>query len=433
MPKEKLASAPGDGDDKKSDKVDLKETIQTDEMQSKLAAFQMPTLADQFEDIEESDDSSEVSDDSDHQEDEQEEKDKKPVKDVKFKREKGFTRMQIEERKKAEKEAAEAKSSLEQISKERDELAAKIATLEEKKENATTDKQYDSLEQKIQALESQMTEKEDQYKKIIEDKDKRIAFFDFTEHPRFRQEFIVPTQEAFAEIIGLVGKDPEARQMLTRVVAANNAALQTHDEESERYEQTRDELISSIVENLPGFRQSLATNLFQKLIGTTQNQAKAVAKWEEMVQGWKTEDVEMQREAAVKQRKYWDNLFESEDKEVSSEIEINEDLQKIIDDEGIDIDISDDERAAKGAIGATNKVTEKEIASVIAKGKQYKKLKGVIQAQQSRIKSLEDIVAKYRGSAPDTRGSGGGSTNERPEKGATMRDKISQFRPPGIR
>lgn len=344
-----------------------------------------------------------------------------------FRRENPFEKKR-REAEEATSQAGEYKTKYETSEAERIRIEGELAEARQKLEDAGSDKDRKTAQQEVQAAKDELARVTEDSKKERDALMSRIEFHDLRESPRFQQEFVAPVVSLYQQIDKAIGSESENKQLLASALNANGSALATEGDEQTYYESIRDQAFTQLAEKLPGFTARRLEALIGDFLVKTERQAEALKNWEPTRQRIMHEAQQQQREAQVGQKKFWDGLYKETGEEVDSQVPVNEELEKILKDNSIEVDFESDAVIAKGCM-TDAKIKERDVTRILNQGRAFSRATAYMKAQEIKIKGLEALVTKMRGSDPGNLGDRGGNNVDQQRTTPSLADKFSRHRP----
>lgn len=315
-----------------------------------------------------------------------------------------FTKEQIRKREEAERIAKELEEKYQNVSKERDELNQKIKELEEQMKKASSSEAFEkALAERDQAIKDR-EEVLEKIKKENEELKRRMAPQQLMELPEFQKDYVEPIRAIGEETIRMLDGDQNAIDKLTAVANLNALSLNAQSEEDrQRYERQRDELISEIADGLPQFRQRRFNQQLEEMIRLSR------LRHEKMLEAEKTYNEYMlaRKESSINAQKKiveeWGGAYREISDKLAPQLEVPEEVKNYIESNGIKPPAGTeiDEKIAESAIldGAKD-YTPSQVARVLRQGAIYGKVIAQRDALLKMVKELEETVAELKGSRP---------------------------------
>lgn len=306
---------------------------------------------------------------------------------------------------KAEEAEARAKRFEEEIKALREQELPKIQKeLEEarsKVNDATTTKEYQEAMRQLEQLKQEQLEKESNWVTEQEKLRKELSFYNLETDPDFIRTVKSPRDNAKLRAERMLA-DRESVTAFNKALAANFAATTTNDPEVQRVQtQLRDEIFADIFAGLDDFKKGQFTNIVHGMVLPAEEAyITALANHEQTKHQIVERRTQQQRQAEFQNQKRWKDAYESTGSKISKEVEIPEEIGRIIVAKGIPVDTATDEAIAQATItDGGSKLPPEEVTRLINQGRVYRKNIAHIQGLNAYIAELKETIAKYQGSS----------------------------------
>ena len=328
-----------------------------------------------------------------------EEKTETKVEEITQEKKPSFTRQKIMETKTLSHEKEELQKKIEEYEKVKPELETKIADLEKKLEESTSKAQSINIEEQIEKLNK---EKEEQVGLLLKEKEelqKRVSFYDLTQDPDFEKEYVAPMSELYGLLKRsvLVG-EPALAIDLDKALNANVAALQAPSEADRvQQEQIRDEILSTIHDQLPSMKQARFNTAVNDLLIRSEKHADALRNHELTARQVKENRERTFQEQSLKNKNLWKGYYKEAE---AIDYSIPEEITSVIKSNKLDADVSADDKLAQAIVeDGGSRYSPQEVTRLVRQGKEYKKLVAVTEAYKLREKELLETISKLKGSS----------------------------------
>lgn len=325
----------------------------------------------------------------------------------------------LEDKRAAEKERDELKTKLEEFEKTtKPALDKQISDLQSKIDSGDySTKKEAEFQQRITELESKGKEERDTLVNENKEMRQRLSYFDLSEDPQFKREYVNPVIESFDQAVSVLGNDEKKGELLHRAIMANASALKAKDRAArERAERDRDQILSEIAESMPSFAGNRFVSSMNEYISRTYRHAEALSKHEETNKTLRAKATEVQNKAYADKLESWEKTYKIAGSAYSEDETLSDEEKKIAKEIGIDPE-SDLKKtsilASKTVVGQTKM---EEAIDLIHKGRVYPALKAKLSVTQKQLEDAKKLIEKLRNGSNTNIGESAGGERQEKEK-----------------
>ena len=324
----------------------------------------------------------------------------------------------LEDKRRAEAEREEYKTKLDKFEKEeKPALETKIADLEKKlNEGGHTAAQEKVLQDKLDAAEKKLTEREESLGNENKQLRSRLSFHDIQEDPDFHEKYVKPITASYTEAIDSFQGDDQKVTLLRQAAMANGAALNsTKPEERQAYEKQRNTILSQIADSMDEFTAGQFKQAMNAYIRSSKEHANALGRHEETASEIKKQRAEAKSRAASETFAKWTDHSKRISSEFDDQAKIEGDLADVVKELKI---APDDELTANAKTVEkiiTGRATMEESVAMLHRGRILPAVLAKSKALEHQNAELRATIAKLRGTKPKGDAKDGRETAEKTE------------------
>jgi hypothetical protein len=293
------------------------------------------------------------------------------------------------------KEAAELKKKAEEYDKAQQE----IAELRSKIEDSESKKQVERLQKELEQAIKEKQEREEALTRDLEEIRKANAFLNLPADPVFKETYDAPILNGYNQIKMIIGDDHTTAVEFEKAVAAYEASLKTSDQnERIRQREISKQTLNSIYENLSPMEQAKFNSTAYDVLGKVEARIYALQNWE-MTKA--QADEEKNRRATLTKsqiQKRWSDAYAQAKQALEDAVKYPEEIAKIISQQKIDDDNTEDEMIAEAALRENSSFAPEQITRVLQQGAKFKKSRAYSFALEKENAELKETIKKMRGS-----------------------------------
>ena len=338
----------------------------------------------------------------------------------------------LEEKRKAEAEREEFKNRAEKFEKEeKPTLEKKISDLEAQiAEGGHTKAEAKALQDRLDAAESKLVEREASLVNENKDLRSRLCFHDIQGDPDLQRDFVLPVKNAYSEAVDTFQGDQQKIALLRKAALANGAALNaTTIEERQAQERERNTILSQIKESMDEFAGGQFSAAINDYIRSTKTHANALMKHEETRSELMKRRDETRAQEVSKTFNQWTNESKRMAPEFDGDIKLEGEVLDTI--KELKLDPQEEVQEASKVLEKviTGRASMTESIHLLHRGRVYPALVAKAKAQEHIIKGLRETISKLKGTKP-----GGDSKDGREHNTPAKEDINHRFRAsrPGI-